>query len=298
VGAVGEIDRLIADLESRDAVRRGAAVARLRILGARAQPRVAAFIDSNHSPAARALALSALEGVETTRVVKVALACLGSPEVDLVVAALGVLRGCLEGRHGTEVLEAVTALAVDHRRGIRERTAAFDALRDLPERLLEPIRQQMPPPEHAGRTLDEPEAACRWVEAYAQSSSLSMLHDLVSRFREREERESTARARRLWRRARGLAHRALAARGSRIALYDLRETFAAADEPLPPGFLEAIATVGDASCLEPLARAWSAAGPPWRGQLQQEARRLVRRARLTARSAVIKRVQTNWPRFL
>jgi hypothetical protein len=42
-----EVDRLIADLQSPDPIRRDASVARLRVLGARAFPRLARFIESS-----------------------------------------------------------------------------------------------------------------------------------------------------------------------------------------------------------------------------------------------------------
>ena len=39
-------------------------------------------------------------------------------------------------------------------------------------------------------------------------------------------------------------------RGSRLALYDLRETLEAREAPLPVEFLAALSAIGDASCLE------------------------------------------------
>jgi hypothetical protein len=91
----------------------------------------------------------------------------------------------------------------------------------------------------------------------------------------------------------------LGARGSRLALYDARETISAAQSPLPAGFLEAIERVGDASCLEPLARAWSATrDTAWRAQLSEAARQIVARAGLGARSAVVKGLRANWAGFI
>ena len=66
---------------------------------------------------------------------------------------------------------------------------------------------------------------------------------------------------------RGRVHVALAARGSRIALYDLRESLEAAapatsfSGPLPVDFLAALSTAGDASCLEAVTAAYARTGP-------------------------------------
>ncbi len=94
-----------------------------------------------------------------------------------------------------------------------------------------------------------------------------------------------------------IAHSLL--RGSRIALYDVRETFSTAKAPLPNGFIETIADLGDASCLEPLARAWSATRDAgWRTQLSEAARRIVTRAKLGGRNAVVKGIRANWSGFI
>src|SRR3990167_8946536 len=45
----------------------------------------------------------------------------------------------------------------------------------------------------------------------------------------------------------------LADRGSRLALYDVRETLETVPGPLPVEFLSALTAVGDVSCLEPIA---------------------------------------------
>ena len=58
---------------------------------------------------------------------------------------------------------------------------------------------------------------------------------------------------------RGAAHKALADRGSRLALYDLKESFESAREALPVDFLGAAAAIGDAACLESVAAAYARA---------------------------------------
>jgi len=296
----GDVDRLIADLQSPDSIRRDAAVARLRILGARALPRLVQLAASHDSPAVRALALDALEGVDDPRAIDAAFAALGDADNDVVIAALGVLGRWVAGEPGTRLLDAITAIAVDRARDARVRVAAVAALSDLPEHLLQPIREQAPPPESAGPLLEDPVQVREWVQAYGRSATLSTLHEIVTRTREREQAESSAGLRREWQQARGRAHQALAARGSLVALYDLRETFEGAAVPLPQSFLSAAALIGDASCLEPLARAWAAAGKDleWKHQLSTTAATIMRREKLTGRSAVVKKLRTNFPGFV
>ena len=101
---------------------------------------------------------------------------------------------------------------------------------------------------------------------------------------------------------RGSLHQALAFRGSRVALYDLRETLEDAATPLPTSFLTALHVLGDASCLEPLAAAWGAAEPDrtaeglrWRQQLASALRAIAQREKITKRHAVMKKIAARWP---
>ena len=87
---------------------------------------------------------------------EIAFAALGASDVDTVVAALSVLRTWVPQETGTRLLEAITAIAVDRDRDARVRVAALDALSDLPDDLVRPIRDQAPPPEAAGPALDNP----------------------------------------------------------------------------------------------------------------------------------------------
>jgi hypothetical protein len=124
---------------------------------------------------------------------------------------------------------------------------------------------------------------------------------LVARSREQEHAEPAAQRRQEWLATRGAVHAALARRGSRVSLYDLRETLDAAQAPLPVDFLTAVTTIGDATCLEPLARAWAAAPasePWWRDRLAGAAAEIMRRAQLSGRSAVVKRVRAKWSGFI
>ena len=295
-----DIDRLIADLESNDSIHRDAAVARLRILGRRALPRLIDLISAHQSSGVRAIALDALEGLDDVRVIDVAFHALRDGSVEVVIAALGVLRGWVADETGTRLLDAITTIAVDRSRDARVRVAALAALSELPEHLVRPIRDQAPPPESAGPSLDDPMQVREWIQAYGADASLSTLHELITRTREREHAESSSRLRSEWLQARGRAHQALAKRDSLVALYDLRETFEVATGALPQSFLSTAAAIGDASCLEPLARAWAAAGKDldWNHQLSTTAATIMRREKLTGRSAAVKKLRANFPGFV
>jgi hypothetical protein len=299
ISRANEVDRLIADLQSSDPVRRDASVARLRVLGTRAVPRLAKFIAATETESARAIALSALDGIDDPHVVDIALKALASVDTDSVIAALGVLRSWVPQESGTRLLETITAIAVDRSRDARIRVAAIDALSDLPEHLVRPIREQAPPPEAGGPPLDNPVAALGWVEAHGGNATLATLHDAIKGFRDSEGRSETSGEREAWIKARAAAHKMLADRGSRLALYDARETLSAAHAPLPPGFLDAMGRVGDASCLEPLARAWAASRDAhWRDQLSNAARQILTRSKLGSRNAVVKGIRVNWAGFI
>lgn len=298
--ATGDIDRLIADLQSSDSIRRDAAVARLRILGNRALPRLIDLVAAHESAAVRALALDALEGLDDVRAIDVAFDALRDGNIEVVIAALGVLRRWVAEETGTRLLDAITAITVDRSRDARVRVAALAALSELPEHLVRPIRDQAPPPESAGPSLDDPVQVREWIQAYGADATLSTLHELITRTREREHAESSSRLRSEWLQARGRAHQALAKRDSLVALYDLRETFEAATGALPQSFLSTAAAIGDASCLEPLARAWATAGKDldWNHQLSTTAATIMRREKLTGRSAAVKKLRANFPGFI
>jgi len=275
-------------------------VARLRVLGPAAVPRLAAVIAAAGPSPARVAAFDALDGIDDRRVPTLAVGALEHDDPETVVAALGVLRAWVARESGTRLLETLTTIATDRERHARVRSAAIDALADLPEELTAPIRAHAPPPESTGPPLDDPVAARDWIEAYGAAADLPALHDVIKALREGERTARSARQRLDWVAARGAAHRALSARGSRLALFDLRETLDGAEGPLPGGFVEAAAAIGDASCLEPLARAWAAAprDAVWRTRLQTTARDILRRARLTGRNATVKAVRAKWPGFV
>jgi hypothetical protein len=148
--------------------------------------------------------------------------------------------------------------------------------------------------------LDDPRLAREWIDAHGAAATLSELHALVVRAREREHAESVMNLRLEWMHARGAAHHTLARRQSLVGLYDLRETFETATKALPQGFLSAASAIGNASCLEPLAHAWSASPKDleWRHQLAMTAGTIVRREKLNGRSALVKRLRSQWPGFV
>lgn len=296
---ISDLERLISDLGASEPIRRDAAVARLRVAGRRALPRLSAFLASDPAPVARAAALNALDGIDDPRAVEPALAATSAPDPDVVIAALTVLRGWVAREDGTRVLDALATLALDRERGARIRLAALDALSDLPRHLVQPILEQAPPAD--ARALDDDPATVRaWLAAGGRREALSVLHDLVVRVRERERTEPSPDVRHAWQTTRAAVHASLAERGSRVALYDLRETFDAATTALPPDFLTAITAIGDAGCLEPMARAWAAAPGDtwWRQRLAGAAADIMRRTRVSGRSAVVKRIRSKWTGFL
>ena len=279
-------------------MRREAAIARLRLAGPRAIGHLTHLLQSEADAGARAAALKALDGIADRRAIEPALAALRDSEPEVVGAAAGVLRGWVAQEDGTRVLEALSAVALDRDRPSALRLAALDALSDLPRAIVQPLIEQAPTPT-ATMAADDPDAVRGWVDERGATAALSELHAAVVHARDRE-RAAPAIRRQEWLLVRAAAHAALARRGSRVALYDLRETFDATAVPLPLDFLTAMTLIGDATCLEPMARAWAAASGEawWRDRLKDAAGDIVRRVRLTGRNAVLKRVRAKWPEFV
>ena len=215
------------------------------------------------------------------------------------MAAIGVLRTFVTSETRPTVLDALTGVALDPARPDAVRLAALDALSELPRDLVRPVLQQAARDALAAGAVEDPIAAREWLAEHPDAS-LSELHALATRIREHERREPAARVIQDWVVTRGAVHAALARRGSRVALYDLRESFDAAQSPLPLDFLTAVTAIGDMSCLEPLARAWTALPREawWRTRLSDAAADILRREKLTARTAVVKRLRAKYPGFL
>ena len=289
-------------------MQREAAIARLRVIGSRAIERMIALIRSDAPPAAHAAALKAIDGIDDARGREISLACLAADTPVVACAALSALRPWLAS--DAAVLDAVTAVALDTRRTRSVRLAALDVLSELPRATIQPVLQHVRDndpslaAQAAGEappaTLEHPAGIVEWLSVRGSAAALSEIHDAIVRIRERERDEPSAKRRQEWMRARAAAHQVLAARQSRVALYDLRETFDAIQGPLPLDFLTAIAVIGDPSSLEPLARAWATAGkdPWWRDRLAEAARAITVREKLTGRHGTIRRIKAKFPGLL
>jgi hypothetical protein len=150
----------------------------------------------------------------------------------------------------------------------------------------------------ADESLPDDPAALRRALSRADDVPLPRLLRIVERVREREVSEPAA-SRAEWTMARGAAHVALANRGSRIAMYDLRESLERSAAPLPVEFLAALSRIGDASCLEAIAAAHAKARNGWwRQHLADVFRTIVAREHLTRRHAVVKRIEKRSPQTL
>jgi hypothetical protein len=326
-----DIRQLIEALSGTDEVKRESAVARLAVIGTRAAEQMLAQYPSA-LPAARAGMLRAFEAIGDTRALPLARAALGDPSPETIAAAIGVLRGFLtspQPARARDALDAIVATALDASRPAASRLAALDALRVLPPDVGEAVRKNLsedkdpdvraraalPVTRPSGQSAVADEQAV-WREAVAgrlpgsptplkhalaarrTSAPLTELQHLVDHLRGRELRESTAERREEWRALRGAVHQALAARNSRLALYDLRDSLLDPDR-LPVAFLAAIEEIGDATCLETLAAAYEASSRSgdawWREHVATAFRAIVVREGLTRRHAAVKRMMTRWP---
>jgi HEAT repeat protein len=281
---------------------------------------------------ARAAALRALEGVGDPRALDPALDALDDPDERVSAAAASATRPFLRGVRGSVAVDRLTAVAVDTSRPGRVRAATVQTLGTLERSTLAPLWKALrddPDPSvralvasrasnasnisHRGtradealallgdaaeRELPDDPAAVRDALAHAGDAvALSRLHGIIEQVREREAAEAGAIRRGEWMRARAAAHVALANRGSRLAVYDLRESLESADAPLPVEFLAALALVGDRSCLEPIAAAYAHARDGhawWRQHLADAFRAIAARERITRRNAVMKKVEKRW----
>ena len=317
----------MADLASASAAKRDGAVARLAIIGARAVGRVLEVAtDRTAHASTRAGALRVLEAIADKRALAPAVSATADADASIAVAAIGVLRTFLNDPESPEALDRMTALALDRQRAPSVRVAAIRALLDLDASTVKPILQAIsndPNPEVAGAVRDpratptvsparllreaaagslgdDPDALRRALGDAAGTMTPSNLHQIIERVRMREAAEPQS-DRAAWMAARAVAHSALAARGNRLALYDLRETVAAAKGPLPAEYLSALAAIGEVSCLESIAAAYAHAVADkrmdgwWRGQLADAFRAIVIREHITRRSAAVKKMEKRWP---
>jgi hypothetical protein len=318
-----EIRQLVDALAGEDVVRE-AAIARLAVLGERAADHLLRAYAEAKGARTRLGILRALEAGGDPRAVRLARDVLtSSRDASLVDEALGVLRGFLEAPQpdaARDALDALVAAALDTTLSSATRLGAFDALRDLPAETADPIRQRLAndsdPAVRIGAggregsgsgtawaqaiagELPSPSQLKTLVAEHAAGARLTELQRLIDTIRSEETREAQAPRRDEWRLVRGALHQALAARGSRLALYDLRDSLLA-PERLPVGFLAALEEVGDVSCLESLAAAYDASSrsgdPWWRDHVAGAFRAIVHREGLTRRHGAIKRLMARWP---
>jgi HEAT repeat protein len=320
--AAKEIDALIDDLSSDRAVVRETALARLTVIGSRSVVHLTHLADDeNTAVSTRLAALRALEAIGDARAIDVARRGLDSTNKTIGIAAAGVLQRFLAGRRGAEVTDALAAKALDPHAQDAVRLAALVALEDLGASALQPLWPALArdasssvrahaasfdrghnPDVASGNGaafLDDPEKLRRELSISKTGLSPPQLQDTIEQIRKREESASDAQ-RGAWTRARGAAHVALAKRGSRIAMYDLRESLEKATTPLPVEFMAALSLSGDATCLESIATAHARAAEHqwWREHLADAFHAIVTREKLTGRHAVMKKVQKRWPQIL
>jgi HEAT repeat protein len=322
--AAREIDALITELSSDRTVVRETALARLTVIGPRAVVHLLDLAARTDAPVpGRVAALRALEAIGDTRAIDAAKHALDDAEKTVAVAAAGLLQRFLTGTRGADVTDVVTAKALDQTAPDAVRLAALVALQELGRAALEPLWKALQRDSsrsvrayaadaQAGRhrevasdtpheALDDPEKLRRELSLEAGRTTLPELQRLIDHIRAREESASGTQ-RDAWRRARGAAHVVLAKRGSRLALYDLRESLERAREPLPVEFMAALSLAGDATCLDSIAAAHAhAAGAEnewWRNHLVDTFHAIVRREKLTGRHAVMKKIQKRWPQIL
>ena len=316
-----DIDALITDLSSERAVVRETALARLTVIGSRAVIHLTELAGSAAAPApTRIAALRALEAIGDVRAIEAAGLALDDADKGIAVAAASILQRFLTGKKGAKATDALTAKALDRQAGDAVRLAALVSLDELGAAALDPLWKALATDPSAsirahvsdarrglraeisagddGAIPDDPDKLHRQLSLERSSTPLPELHALVEHIREREALDAGGRHD-AWTRARGAAHLALAKRGSRLGLYDLRESLEKATAPLPVEFMAALSLSGDATCLESIAAAYAhsstATDKPWRDHLLDAFHAIVKRERVTARHAVMKKIQKRWP---
>lgn len=295
--AASEIRALVESLGVADGVKREAAIARLAVIGGRAVDRlVGVFQATDTNRATKSGILRVLEAVGDARAIPVARRALHDGG-DVAVAAAGALRPLLTSPSAdvaAESLDILMTVLLDDKVDKRVRAAAFEALQDVPE-VRERIGKVLGRPPDArtvdavwqdaldGRLPDAAGALREAVQLRAASAPLGVLQKLVDAVRAKEADQPSGAD---WRGVRGALHQALALRGSRVALYDLRETVETAQEPLPSTFLAALHVIGDEACLAPIATAHTrTTDARWRHQLEAAFQAIVKREKLSRKPA-------------
>jgi hypothetical protein len=334
--AGSEVRTFIDSLDADDEIRREAAIARLAIIGKRAVGRlITEYNAAAASPRKRTAILRVLEATADARALGVARQALAGT-AELAIAATGVLQALLDSVvDGTaaEALDALVTAALDPDVERRVRLAALDALQSMPEevrtRVAAAVAEDPDPLVRSravagqgatadaiwqdaieGRLPDTAAALRDAMQTRTPSVPLGALQKLVDAVREREQEPGPEQAE--WLAVRGALHQALALRGSTVALYDLRETVADSAGILPTTFLTALHVIGDESCLEAIAAAYSrAAGftqarattpaapdesqERWLHQLADAFHAITKREKVARTGTTMARLAKKWP---
>ena len=309
---------------------RDAAVARLALIGPRAVTRLIEFATTTRRGGERGAALRALEAIGDARAVEPAAALIDAADLPTAAAATAILRLFVtspDAGLSTAAIDRLTAAVLDPARAEPLRLAAMDALRLLPDEetgpLFERLREDPTDAVRArasgssvaqakvtplsldaiadGAPLGDAEAL-RNRQPQMREAAIATLHRLIGRLREQEAAVADPAERARWTAVRAAVHQVLASRGSRVAVYDLREAVEAGDPAMPMGFLAALRAVGDASCLDAIGAAYvkaTASGAEWwMGQLRDTLQEVMEREKLTRRHAAVRRLEARYPGLL
>jgi hypothetical protein len=327
-----EVSTLLRDLQNGPEAAREAAAARLAVIGTRAVAGLLSLLTPATQPDVHVATFATLEAIGDPRSIDAGLAGLADADSSVRAGAASLLRRLLESARGPDVLDRLTAIAVDASGSEVVRLGALDALRQVPGPAMGLIAARLAgDPSLAVRAWvagiggsavvrpldalelaaaalpDSPDAIRQWLAVAGADAPLPTLHRLVQRIHEHEKPLSDAVQRATWATARAAAHQVLAERGSTVALYDLRETIESG-ETVAVEMLAALALIGDRTCLEPLAAAYDrlarpAGGPAhepqdagwWLEHLARTFRAITTREHLSERQVVLKRIRTKWP---
>lgn len=298
------------------------AVARLRLVGALAVPKLVDLARATDAPAAaRARALRVLASVGGREAVQTGIACLEAADLEIVEEACVLLGDRVQrpDAEGARALDALTALAMSPAIAVDRRLLALAALDGLPDALLRPVHDalaQDPSSRIVSRVLRQRAGGAWSLEGIverglppspalagaiagdeAEDAPVTLLRKTIDLVRTRESQAGPD-EQLGWRSVRATLHDALARRHSRIALYDLRETLESATGPVPIGFLAAAAAIADVTCLEAVGYAWmsAAVGDQWyRDHLRDVFTAIVHRERITRDHKTLTKMLTRHP---
>jgi HEAT repeat protein len=264
-----------------------------------------------------------LESLDDPRALDAALGAIDDPDATVALAGIAVARRYVRGRSGTAAVDRLTCVAVDQQRAESVRVSALRALGDLDRRTVAPLlkalaadpnaavraeaaaragrrRVQSQPGDILQRAAEEagpadPDTLHSAIVRGGGEAELIALLKIVERARERERRAKGA-ERAKWSAVRAAAHVALANRGSRLGVYDLRESLETLRDKVPVEFLTALMLVGDSSCLDAIAGAHARSRDVWfRERLADVFRTVAQREKLTRRHGIMKKIQKRWP---